>query len=388
MRADDLGRAEAMALGSVIAGDREKRMPHFVRLTGMRVPRRILMPPRGVEEYAHFDVDDLHMRPGCRKVLVQAQCPPRKVLSPCMITDKWIGSDFMAIQGFAALTAFVLAFHGFLAFGLHDGASIHWNSRMSGRRIDWSARGRARVYAFAAAGTLVCIAVALAFDSYSFTTGTWRWGADPLNNVWIPLILAPPFFCFLLSKMRQLAIAHHELLTVASTDSLTSLLNRRAFTAMVDGYLERVASGERSFGGALLIIDVDHFKQVNDCFGHECGDEALKLIADTISGVVRDIDLVGRVGGEEFCVFIPAAEPERVLLIAERIRTAVNQAAFLPGENPHQLSVSIGGVTFVTGLTFSELYRRADQRLYSAKRNGRNRVEMDHAELTSSPRVN
>lgn len=247
---------------------------------------------------------------------------------------------------------------------------------MSGMRWDWSARGRARVYALTALGTFVCICFAFAFDSYSFETGQWRWGTDPTNDLLIPLLIAPPFFYFLLSKLRELAIAHAELMTVASTDSLTALLNRRAFTAMVDGYLERVTDTAASRKGALLVVDVDHFKAVNDRFGHDNGDEALKLIAGSIKRVVRDLDLVGRIGGEEFCVFMPGLDPDRTVSAAERIRQAVEQVEFTVADELYHLSVSIGGATFAERVDFSSLYRCADQWLYFAKENGRNRVEV------------
>jgi diguanylate cyclase (GGDEF)-like protein len=242
--------------------------------------------------------------------------------------------------------------------------------------LDWSAKGRARIYAFTALGTVVCIAVAFVVDSYSFTTGTWRWGSDPINNLLIPLLLAPPFFFILLSKQRELAIAHHELMTVAATDSLTCLLNRRAFTEMVDGYLQRIEEAPISSEGALLIIDVDHFKKVNDRFGHDRGDEALKLIAATVKANVRDTDLVGRVGGEEFCVFIPRHPAQSIPLVAERIRTAVYDAEFVVDGERYRLSISVGGAIFGQYTTFSDLYRSADAQLYDAKRNGRNRVEL------------
>ncbi len=240
--------------------------------------------------------------------------------------------------------------------------------------IDWSRRGRARVYALTALGTLVCIVVAFAFDGYSFATGEWRWGTDPLNNLLIPLLLAPPFFFYTLNKVRQLAIAHHELMTVASTDGLTNLFNRRAFTEMVDGYLMRVERARPK--GGMLVVDVDHFKTVNDRFGHETGDEALKLVAELIRTSVRDTDLVGRLGGEEFGVFIPGQPPESVHGIAERIRAAVNQTDFNARGERHNLSVSVGGVTFDNCRSFSDLFRGADALLYDAKHNGRNRVEM------------
>jgi diguanylate cyclase len=243
-------------------------------------------------------------------------------------------------------------------------------------KIDWSARSRARIYLFTVLGTAICIAVAFAFDSYSFVRGTWQWGADPLNNLIIPLLLAPPFFIFLLSQMRQLAIAHHELLSIATTDSLTALLNRRAFTETVDRHLARAQDAAAPTPGGLLVIDVDHFKMVNDNYGHDVGDEALKLVAASIRSAVRDTDLVGRMGGEEFCVFIPGLPPEHIRVLADRIRLAVSEAIFAPNSHRHYLAVSVGGVTFDHASTFSELYRGADQRLYRAKRMGRNRVDL------------
>lgn len=250
-------------------------------------------------------------------------------------------------------------------------------------KTDWSPRGWARVYAVTVMGTAICIAFSFAFDSYSFSSGTWRLGTDPQNNLLIPLLIAPPFFFLFLNKMRQLAIAHHELMTVAATDSLTSLLNRRAFTEMVSGYLRRVEEASTAPPDALLLIDVDHFKAVNDRFGHDRGDEALALIANTISANVRATDLVGRIGGEEFGVFIPEQSPERVSAVAERIRSAVNDAIFAPNGMTHRLSVSMGGVLFGERSSFAELYREADERLYLAKRNGRNRVELGHLGQTA-----
>lgn len=239
-------------------------------------------------------------------------------------------------------------------------------------RLEFSAESRARVVALTALGTLVCIAVAFAIDGYS---NDWQWGQSPWNNLLIPLVLAPPFFYLLLSRQRELSIAHRELFNLASTDSLTACLNRRAFTTLVDGYIERVREQEQS-SGALLLVDIDHFKRVNDTYGHDRGDEALKLIAQTIRASVREVDLVGRLGGEEFSVFLPSAEPPVAVAVAERIRAEVRALDFSPAGARHELSVSVGGTTFETSPTFAELYRHADLRLYSAKRNGRNRVEL------------
>ncbi len=244
------------------------------------------------------------------------------------------------------------------------------------RRFDLSPTGRIRVYLLTVVGTLACIGIAFAVDGWSSESGRWELPERWHNNLIIPLIVAPPFFLFLLAKLRALSLAHRELMTVAATDTLTNCLNRRAFVALVDRYLDRLDTrGERG-GGAFLVLDVDHFKKVNDRHGHDLGDEALKLIADTIKANVRDHDIVARLGGEEFGVFLPGLDPGLARLAAERIRAAVGAAEFAPNGKPHPLSLSIGGVTFTPPTSFSELYRNADQRLYAAKRSGRNRVDI------------
>jgi diguanylate cyclase (GGDEF)-like protein len=131
--------------------------------------------------------------------------------------------------------------------------------------------------------------------------------------------------------------------------------------------------------GALLIIDADNFKTVNDRYGHDRGDEALVKIASTIKSTLRSPDIVGRLGGEEFGVFLPGVGPDQAKLVAERIRQSVSSADFAPSGKPHQLSVSVGGAVFDGQLPFAELFRLADQQLYVAKRDGRNRVSMSLA---------
>ena len=241
--------------------------------------------------------------------------------------------------------------------------------------FDLSAMGKGRVVAFTVLGTLFCVIVALGFDSYSFETGEWTLKDRWMNNIVIPLILAPGFFAFLLTKLRELAIAHRDLMEVASIDSLTTCLNRRAFVAMVDGYMKRVTRDLPPVGG-LLVIDVDHFKVVNDKFGHQTGDEALVSIARAIKKNVRDIDLVGRMGGEEFSVFMPGLSPSMTLAVAERIRISVRSVSFRPDGEPCILSISVGGATFDEPVPFTDLFRQADERLYQAKRSGRDRVEV------------
>ena len=246
---------------------------------------------------------------------------------------------------------------------------------MSGWKFNQWLTSQRRVILITAAGTLACIIIAFAIDSYSVRQNQWAWGEDPWNNVIIPLVIAPPVLYFLLSKMRELSIAHHQLEIVASTDSLTSCLNRAAFATLVDAYLDKFSAVPRA-QGALLVVDVDNFKTINDTLGHDVGDEALKVIAVTIRNELRDIDLIGRLGGEEFSIFLPGVHRHQCSEIAERIRSAIQKADFNPAGERWSLTVCIGAAPFTAKTSFSDLYRVADQHLYGAKRNGRNRVMM------------
>lgn len=223
-------------------------------------------------------------------------------------------------------------------------------------------------------GTLACIAIALFVDSFNFMT------LDPagrdraiLTNILLPTFLAAPMLFFLLSKLRELAIAHERLAIIAATDSLTSLLNRGAFVRLADTWLQH-QSGQ-AYGG-LLMVDADNFKAINDRYGHEHGDEALQLIAGAIRSVLRAEDGVGRIGGEEFGIILPGANRAQTEALAERVRDAVRAAPFLPDGAPYRLTVSVGGVFFDAPLAFRDLFRIADQQLYRAKREGRDRVAL------------
>lgn len=129
------------------------------------------------------------------------------------------------------------------------------------------------------------------------------------------------------------------------------------------------------------MIDADHFKKINDRFGHYEGDVALKVIAQAIRSTVRRTDLVGRLGGEEFGVFLPGASQSGARMVAERIRQNDSRAAFRPASKAWQLSVSVGCAAFERRIGFSVLFRIADERLYEAKSAGRNRVMLTRVEL-------
>lgn len=250
-------------------------------------------------------------------------------------------------------------------------------------RLDFSPRGWGRVVLWTIVGTFGCVAAALYLDSFNFVLldEVARQRAIVFDLV-LPTIIAGPVFFFFLTKLRELAIAHHELSIVASTDGLTAVLNRGAFTMLVEAYLSKVEAEEVNRHGALLVVDADNFKRINDRFGHDRGDDALKIIAQSIKSVLRGVDLVGRMGGEEFGVFLPGSSPQQAEGVAERIRRTISDVDFSPDGISTKLSVSVGGASFDRKVPFNELYRLADQRLYLAKQAGRNRVA-----LVAVPRV-
>lgn len=184
----------------------------------------------------------------------------------------------------------------------------------------------------------------------------------------LPVVMGGPIVFFHLIRQQQLKLANQRLHVLASTDWLTATLNRRAFTHQVTDHLSEVAAG------AFLVIDADHFKVINDHYGHDRGDEVLQLMATTIKANLREGDLIGRIGGEEFGVFLKGATHETARLVGERIRRAVERATFMPDGAVHPLSVSVGGAFYDEPISFSDLFRIADQKLYGAKQSGRNKV--------------
>jgi len=169
---------------------------------------------------------------------------------------------------------------------------------------------------------------------------------------------------------RELAVMHERLAERARLDDMTGLLNRSAFIAAV----EEARSAEKR--GSLILIDADNFKQINDTFGHLAGDRALVEIAEAIRAAAGKAQAVGRLGGEEFGVFLLLLGSENeAQLLAEEIRRSVERTHFAPdGVTPILLTVSIGVAEAPAGAGFSEIMGEADQRLYEAKRRGRNTV--------------
>lgn len=164
-----------------------------------------------------------------------------------------------------------------------------------------------------------------------------------------------------------------ELSVLADTDELTDALNRRGVLTHLNSELARC----RRFISpiAVLMIDIDHFKSINDTFGHAAGDTVIRALADTSRKQLRETDILGRVGGEEFLVILPMMEFEGAQAVAERIRECVEKLEIRQSEKPIQITISIGVAVYRHDDTADRIMARADTALYQAKHMGRNRVE-------------
>lgn len=171
------------------------------------------------------------------------------------------------------------------------------------------------------------------------------------------------------------ALAHDRLERLAAIDPLTDAYNRRFGLGRLREEYSRAVRAESPLG--LLLLDLDHFKVVNDTYGHLVGDRLLRAVAGTCRRVIREGDVLVRYGGEEFLVLLPGAGPEDVVQIGERIRRAVEETVVEDGDSRIRITVSLGGATYRdTAESPEDLVALADQALYVAKDGGRNRVTL------------
>lgn len=176
---------------------------------------------------------------------------------------------------------------------------------------------------------------------------------------------------------RKLSENNLELERLAVTDQLTGLYNRAKLDDLLNLEIQRTGRGDSAF--ALIMLDIDHFKKVNDTHGHQAGDRVLIEVSRALSGAVRRTDMVGRWGGEEFLIICPGTDAPGAARLAEKLRRAVDKDRF---SHIGRLTISLGAATHRPGESAASIVARADQALYAAKNKGRNRVE---AEMDSVP---
>ena len=193
------------------------------------------------------------------------------------------------------------------------------------------------------------------------------------NDAWVNLDLSIWFllnFCMLMLTSFR---ASESLRLSALFDPLTGALNRRGLSSELRTHVEAAPVGK---GLAVIVMDLDHFKIINDVHGHETGDEVLQGFSDTVRACIRSDDLFARIGGEEFVVVLPDSTAESAQYMAERIRAEVAALEFAAHDSPVKVTVSAGVGASTEPQAFPALMRIADQALYEAKRLGRNQVQV------------
>jgi two-component system cell cycle response regulator len=169
----------------------------------------------------------------------------------------------------------------------------------------------------------------------------------------------------------ELLEAQHALEILARTDALTGVLNRGAIVEELEMEAERASREGRPLG--LGMLDIDHFKLVNDTYGHAAGDEVLREVVQRVLGVMRPYDTFGRFGGEEFLVLVPGSGERELVAVLERIRSAIGSSPIVVDGHELVVTVSLGGATR-SRESADGLIARADDALYTAKEQGRDRV--------------
>lgn len=270
----------------------------------------------------------------------------------------------------ATILPFVFGYSGVGTIALNSASAIlllccaheHWHTRQGSRL---AAVSNVVLFGVTAISFVCCAVVLIVEEQWVLTALPENWAED-FNSI----------MCLVgLSGIGAFTLAFHHarsarrLHAQANTDSLTGMLNRRAI-------FERFEKNTRWPQTAALMLDLDHFKQVNDHLGHAEGDRVLRLFGQILTDHAGPLGIASRLGGEEFCCLITNTDPESAKVIAENIRAAFADLSIGIGEESLLATVSIGIAMAVDGENFSALLSRADTALYQAKRDGRNRVEL------------
>lgn len=214
-------------------------------------------------------------------------------------------------------------------------------------------------------------------DQDSKIRGLERGASDYLTKPYDPAELIARVKVQLKIKTLQdsLKKSNQALMELSNTDPLTHLSNRRFLMKTLEKELQRCERSQKPM--ALIMVDVDHFKPVNDTYGHQQGDVVLQTLADQMKAHLRDYDLAARFGGEEFALVLPETALAEAVQVAERLRVAISELRIPAGHDEIRLTISLGVATYPHPKvrTVDNLILEADRALYNAKEKGRNRVE-------------
>lgn len=220
-----------------------------------------------------------------------------------------------------------------------------------------------------------CVALALALMVQRRLAPLWRLITSGETSNMADATFGLAISLLMVIGLYGLRAVFTDLRSQASTDPLTGLTNRRSIIQQAQHEIDRAARTQHPL--AFLMFDIDHFKAVNDTYGHPAGDTVLCAVADTARATFRHIDSVGRIGGEEFLAVLPDSDQENAKAAAERFRRAIAAKEFKLGDHRMGITMSIGVVIpdlSKDSVTIETVMQSADQALYAAKNGGRNRV--------------
>jgi diguanylate cyclase len=222
---------------------------------------------------------------------------------------------------------------------------------------------------------IVLVGVEAMVVAYYWDAGSERLTFELAMSAVIATTVGLPVILYVVSQHERLRLLSERLTYLSSTDQMTGLLNRQTFVERLGMHFH--GRGREKSCGVVAYVDADHFKRLNDRYGHALGDKVIQLLAQHIRGATRKGDLCGRLGGEEFGIFLAGASLEEAGTIAERLRRQVNASErelAIPGLS---ISVSIGIAAHKPGDSALQTMQEADRSLYAAKNEGRNAVVIE-----------
>jgi len=191
----------------------------------------------------------------------------------------------------------------------------------------------------------------------------------------VPVIVALPISYYVLKSRQEVKEVNQKLAHLLRFDQLTSLLSRRAFFQEVETALERFLGGKQS--NAVFFLDLDHFKKINDQFGHAMGDEVLRLLGKIVNDYLQPGEIAGRMGGEEFCIFALNCPPKQALSRAQLLVDDFRRQAKIVDGKEMGCTLSVGVAVSTDAHDLDKLIKEADRLLYIAKQGGRDCVAID-----------